>query len=238
MIAAEWLRRPEAVLRGDRLASALSAGTARAAGQFKTPRISTAALLSHNDSRRARSWRPASAGPLTVLFAGHLDNGAEAAAELGLACPAPGDTQALAALYGAALLKWGDRTDLRLIGEYAAIVVDDAQNSLRLVRSPLRAPPLHYHVNAERVIASTTTRAIFACGVERRIDDNKLADMALFNASDEARGWFEGVRRVPLGSVVEISPKSETGRRYYDIGALPRLPRMSVPERLERRGLG
>lgn len=169
-----------------------------------------------------------------MLFAGHLDNGAEVAGALGLSNPAPGDNQALAALYGAALLKWADQTDLRLIGEYAAIVIDEAQGSLRLVRTPLRAPPLHYYFDAGRVIASTSVRAIFACGVERRIDDRKLADMAFFNASDEARGWFEGVGRVPLGSVVDITPARETTRRYYDIGALPRLPRMPVAERLEQ----
>ena len=234
MIAVEWLRRPEALLRGDRLASALCAGTARAAGQARTPRTIAAALLPHTDPRRARTWRPAMAGPLVVLFTGHLDNSAQAAQALGLADPAPGDHQALAALYGAALLTWGDQTDLRLIGEYAAIAVNEAQDSVRLARSPLRAPPLHYHVDQQRVVASSTVGAIFACGIERRLNDDKLADMAYFNASNEARGWFEGVSRVPLGSIVEMTPGSETSRQYYDIGALPRLPRMPVAERLEQ----
>lgn len=169
-----------------------------------------------------------------VLFAGHLDNGTEIAGMLGMSSPAPGDTPALAALYGATLQKWGSQADLRLIGEYAAIVINTAQDSLRLVRSPLRAPPLHYHVASERVFSSTVVGAIFACGVERRVNDSKLADMAFFNASNEACGWFEGVTRVPLGSVIEITPGTEAARQYYDIGALPRLPRMPIAERLEQ----
>ena len=169
-----------------------------------------------------------------MLFAGHLDNGAEAARALGLSCPAPGDHQALAALYGAALLKWGEQADLRLIGEYAVIVVNEAQDNVRLARSPLRAPPLHYYADDQRVIASPTLGVIFGCGVERRLDDSKLADMAYFNASDEARGWFEQVRRVPLGSQIHLTPERQACRSYYDFEALPRMPQMTPAERVER----
>jgi asparagine synthase (glutamine-hydrolysing) len=184
--------------------------------------------------RRARSWRPATVGPLAVLFAGHLDNAPQIAAMLGVPSPAAGDHHALAMLYGAALLTWSEQTDLRLIGEYAAIALDEAQDRLRLARSPLRAPPLHYHAAAERVLASTTLGVIFACGVEQRLNDAKLADMACFNSSNEARGWFEHVSRVPLGSVVELSPSGETIRAYYDFDAIPRQPRMPVAERVEQ----
>ena len=232
MIAIEWLRRPESPTRGDRIASALAVGTARVAGQSASPRATLAALLAHGDVRRARTWRPAVVGPLAVLFAGHLDNAPQIAAALGVPSPAPGDHHALAALYGAALLAWGAPTDLRLIGEYAVIVLDEGHDRLRLARSPLRAPPLHYHARAERVLASTTLGAIFAGGVERRLSDAKLADMACFNSSNEARGWFEGVRRVPLGSVVELTPAGETSRSYYDFDAIPRLPRMPLAERV------
>lgn len=137
-------------------------------------------------------------------------------------------------LYGAALLAWGEQTDLRLIGEYAAIALDETHDRLRLARSPLRAPPLHYHAAPERVIASTTLGVIFACGVEQKLNDAKLADMACFNSSNEARGWFEHVSRVPLGSVVELSPAGETTRAYYDFDAIARQPRMSVAERVEQ----
>lgn len=233
MIAIEWLRRPGSAIRGDRLAPALAAGVSNIAGQSRTPRATFAQLLPHADPRRARAWRPAARGPLVVLFAGHLDNAAEAASALGLPCPTPGDSHALARLYGAALLAWGGQTDFRLIGEYAAIALDEAQERLRLARSPLRAPPLHYHAAPDRVIASTVVGAIFACGIEQRLNDAKLADMACFNSSDEARGWFENVSRVPLGSVVELSPASEACRAFYDFDAIPKQPRMPLAERVE-----
>lgn len=207
---------------------------ARSAGLVQTPRAIYTALLPFDNPRRARSWKPANLGPLTVLFHGHLDNSAAISAELGLPNPAPGDAQGLAALYAAALLHWGPRTDHVLIGEYAAASLNEADNRLRLSRSPLRAPPLHYYADAERVIAASVARAIFACGVPQQLDDDKLADMAWFNASNEAQSWFRGVKRVPLGSTVELTPGAATTRGYYDIGALRRLPRMSVADSVEQ----
>ena len=230
MIAVEWLRRPEAELRGARMSVSLEAAMARSAGAVQSPRAIYAALLPFNDPRRARSWKPARLGPLVVLFHGHLDNSAAISAELGLPNPGHGDTQGLASLYAAALLQWGPRTDHLLIGEYAAAVLNEAENCLRLARSPLRAPPLHYYADAERVIAASVARAIFACGVEQQLADDKLADMAWFNASNEAQSWFRGINRVPLGSTVELTPEAAITRRYYDIGALQRLPRMSVAD--------
>ena len=203
---------------------------ARSAGLSRSPRAMCAALLPFNDPRRARSWRPATLGPLVVLFHGHLDNSAVVAAELGVPNPEPVDSPGLAALYAAALLHWGARTDRMLIGEYAAIALNPSEQHLRLVRSPLRAPPLHYYADAERVIAASVARAIFACGVEQQLDDDKLADMAWFNASNEAQSWFRGVNRVPLGSTVELTPVTAATRRYYDIGALQPVPRMSVAD--------
>jgi len=169
-----------------------------------------------------------------VLFTGHIDNAARASDELGLASPQPGDLQALAHLYGLALQKWREQADIHLIGEYAAIGFDESAQRLRLARSPLRAPPLHYFADATRIIASTVARAIHGCGVERRIDPDKLADAAWFNYANEARDWFKGLRRVPLGSVVELTPGSETCRSYYDPEAIPRQPSMPMAERVER----
>jgi len=223
----EWRHRADLSSGADRLAASLAAGSGRACGQTSDSFGTLAQLMSHSDHRRARAWRPVRIGPLTVLLHGFIDNAAAIAAELGHPVPAPGDSDALARLYGAALLAWGPGTDRRLIGDYATATLDREQSCLRLARSPLRAPPLHYHCGDGRVIAATAVRALFACGIEQRLNDAKLADMAWFNAGDEQRGWFEGVSRVPLGSVVTVTPGGAATEHYYDPGSLPRLPRSS-----------
>ena len=169
-----------------------------------------------------------------MLFAGQIDNSREIAASLG--CDYPGDWPdpvLLARLYGAARLAWGDDADLRLIGEYAAILFDAEAQVLRLIRSPLRAPPLHVHSAAGRVIAASVPRAIFACGVPQRINEAKLADNALFNPGSDRTGWFEGLDYVPLGTELRIDPAGTTERRYYDLYRLPKVRLGSDAEYLE-----
>lgn len=222
MIAVEWLRAGSPAFTGQSIAAALAAH-----GQ-STP------TAHHSDDAlfALAGGGLAQAGPYRVAFTGHLDNAADVAAQLGTAAPRTGDAAALAGLYGLALSRWGAEADLRLVGEYAAIALDSAARTLRLSRSPLRAPPLHYHASRERVIAASAVRAIFACGIERRLNDAKLADHALFNFSNEAEGWWQGLHRVPLGSVVEFTPDREQVRGYYDFGAIPEVRRASTADYL------
>ncbi len=234
MIAFDWQWAGPADPTAARLAQALAAGTGRAAGAASAERYQAAALLPFADQRRARGWAPVVVGPLLVLFAGHIDNAAEIAASLG--CDYPGDRPdpaLLARLYGAARLAWGDAADLRLIGEYAAILFEAEGQVLRLVRSPLRAPPLHVHRSGGRVIAASVPRAIFACGVPQRINAAKLADNALFNPGCDRTGWFEGLDYVPLGTALRIDPAGTTERRYYDLYSLPKVRLGSDAEYLE-----
>ncbi|WP_296678573.1 asparagine synthase-related protein [Novosphingobium sp.] len=209
------------------MGSSLSAGLSRAAAAVTDGGLTFARLFAHNDLRRAKRWAVPRAQHLSVLFTGHLDNAAPIAALLGRPCPAAGDPDELAILYGHALLAWGADTDLRLIGEYAVAIADPSLRTLRLARSPLRAPPLHFYQAGGRMIASTAVRAIFACGIEKRTNPAKLADMAWFNASDEGRGWYLGVERVALGSTVTLGPGRRETQRFYDLGALKPLPRMT-----------
>ncbi len=234
MIAFDWQWAGPADLTALRLAQALAAGTGKAAGAASADSYQAAALLPFADQRRARNWAPTAVGPMLVLFTGHIDNAREVAGLLGGDYPGDRpDPVLLARLYGAARLAWGDAADLRLIGEYAAILFEREGRVLRLVRSPLRAPPLHVHRAAGRVIAASVSRAIFACGVPQRINEAKLADNALFNPGNDRTGWFEGLDYVPLGTELRIEPPGMTERRYYDLYSLPKVRFGSDAEYLE-----
>ncbi|GAA4762056.1 asparagine synthase-related protein [Novosphingobium ginsenosidimutans] len=224
MIAVDWQRSGRHEPTAAHLAQALAAGTGRIASAASVDQCQVASLLPGTASHRARQWQPPKVGPLLVLFAGRIDNAREAAGLLEVDYPGDRpDPAKLARLYGAARLAWGDAADLRLIGEYAAILINGAAQELCLVRSPLRAPPLHFHARPERLIAASVTRALFACGVPRQINDAKLADNALFNPGDDRTGWFEGVEQVPLGTELRFNPAGMRERRYYDLYSLPKV---------------
>ena len=197
------------------------------AGQAALSGLLCAQLLPHNDPRRARGWAPTEIDGLLVLFNGHISNARDLAAGLGLNWPARPDGSDLARLYGKLLRHYGADCDLRIIGEYAAAVIDQTRQTLRVVRSPLRAPPLHFHHTGQRVIAANVPRAILAAGIAPQLDPLKLADNAWFNYASDRTGWYDGIAKVPLGTTIEFGSGAARSARYYDPLTLPpvRLPR-------------
>jgi asparagine synthase (glutamine-hydrolysing) len=165
----------------------------------------------------SRTWRPAilPSGRIAA-FHGYFDNTASIASELDTDLGDP------SRLYGLAVERWGDEAERRVIGEYCSIIIEPKEFLVRLSRSPLRGPPLHYWHDDSIVTAGSVPRTLFAAGVERRLNETHVADSALFNFHDEEASWFEGVRRVPLGSVVEIGRgQPRMVRKCYDLLAMP-----------------
>lgn len=157
------------------------------------------------------AWAPAkTASGCRVMLHGWLDNTAELAAELAVSAADP------AAVYGAAVDRWGDQADNHAEGHYCAIVHDPVRGSVRLSRAALRAPPLHYFQEADRIGAASVPRALEAMGLERRLNRRKLIDALYFNPTEE-EGFLEGTWRVGLGQVVHLAPgRPRRALRYYD----------------------
>jgi len=178
----------------------------------------------------SRAWRPAQlAGGRLAAFHGYFDNAASVADEL---AASPAD---LAQLYGLAVEQWGDDADRRIIGEYCAIIADPAGGCLRLSRSPLRAPPLHYFQDDELVAASSVPRALFAAGVAQELNQDRLADSALINFSDSEATYFKDIRKLPTGHIVELQRgRRRALRQYYDLFAIPDVRLKSDAEYIER----
>ena len=171
---------------------------------------------------------PATGDGLVVLFAGHLSNGRSLAAELGLPWPPRPTFGDFSRLYARLFRQFGADCDLRAIGEYSAAVIDPERQTLRLSRSPLSAPPLHFHHREQRVQASNVPRTLLAAGLAPQLDQLKMADNAWFNYASDRSGWYDGISKVALGSTVEFGPDGVRTKRYYDPLTLPevRLPRV------------
>ena len=200
-----------------RLASSLCAGIGGAAASVKLDRLHFAYRPLRPNPRLSRTWHPAvlSSGRIAA-FHGYFDNAQEVAKELGL------ESIDLAQIYGEAIERWGKEADLRVVGEYCAIIANPVSSHVRLARSPLRAPPLHYFHDSNQVAAASVPRALFAAGIEQRLNETRVADSAIFNFSDDESTWFENIARVPVGSIIEIERGSpRRWRKYYDLLALP-----------------
>lgn len=204
------------------LASALCSGIGGKAAAAQCGELGFAWRPLHQRREALEDWQPARLGDgRLVIFHGYIDNPDHLSAELG---KLPADP---AQIYARAFEAWGESADQRIIGEYCAIIANPETRGLRLSRSPLRAPPLVYASNAAMVAAASVPRAIFAAGFDKVLDEDRVADSAMINFTDLEASWFKGLKRVPLGSVVELlpgMPRRLTG--YYD---LARVPRQKLP---------
>ena len=182
-----------------RLANSLCSGIGGHASAVELDGVSFAYRALQSTPASARLWRPTRfpSGQL-VIFHGYLDNAASVARKLGV------ETLEPARLYGLAVERWDDEAEREIIGEYCAVIVDVPQLAARLSRSPLRAPPLHYFAGPNLFAAASVPRALFAAGVDRRLNEDRVADSALMNFSDNQASWFEDIYRVPLGHIVEL----------------------------------
>ena len=138
---------------------------------------------------------------LTVAFDGWLANRADLVRHLDLASDTPA-----ALLYCHALKSWGDKADTMCDGHYAAIASDGER--LRLARSPLAAPPLHWRRCNSLVAAGSLLRSLEnpACGALGQLDTGLQAAALAGDQDHAARGWYAETHRVPLGQAVTIRP--------------------------------
>lgn len=167
------------------------------------------ARLAHPRARPSRHWRAArSASGAAILLHGWIDNAAELARILATA------TEDAAALYGAAVDRWGDSADRHVIGSYAAIV-DSPDGSVRLSRSPWSSPPLAFVNDADAALVASVSRAIFAAGYPEQLRRDKLARFILMRHDRDDESLFEGIRQVPQGSIVHLTPGSTRIDRWY-----------------------
>ena len=215
-----------------RLAASLCAGIGGHASASEFGDLSVAYRPLRSTESKSRAWRPAILpGGKIVIFHGYFDNAAAIAADLGASA------DDAAHLYGLAVERWGGEADLRIIGEYCAVVAELDDCRLRLSRSPLRAPPLCYFHDEKLAAGASVPRAIFAAGVEQRLNESRVADSALLNFSDAEQTYFANVARVPTGCIVELNRgRARLLTKYYDPLALPEIRLSNAAEYIARAG--
>lgn len=229
MFALELALGSAPLIDSSRLAATLSAGTGWLSGADQGDGWAAARQLATTQPRVARAWRAARLDDHVVLFNGFLSNAAAVAAQLGRSWPDRPGPDDYARLYALHRLRRGVAGETELIGEYAAAILHPPSRRLTLVRSPLRAPPLHFAVRGGTVRAASVPRALFADAPRPPLDAAKLADAAWFNYGTDRLGWYEQTDRLLPGSQIEWGPDGVRRQVYYDPAALPAV-RLARPD--------
>jgi len=168
---------------------------------------------------KKRGWRPqVCPDGSRILFAGHIDNRSQIANDLGIA---RGSDEAL---YAAGYAAWGDAVDLRVIGQFATIIIPQHKKEIRLTRSPISAPPLYFCHNQERLIVASLVNPFFANDeIERRLDYDKIALDLYGSRCARARSNFADISKVLCGQRAIATQAGVAVHTYYDISSLPEI---------------
>ncbi len=113
-----------------------------------------------------------------------------------------------------------------MIGSYAAIV-DSPDGAIRLSRSPWSSPPLAFVNDTDKALVASISRIIFATGYPEKLRHDKLARSIIMRQDRDDESLFEGVRQVPQGSIVHLTPGVTRIDRWYH-------PRDLAPIRLRQ----
>lgn len=160
----------------------------------------------------------AQSGSWFTVWRGRLHNRRALADRLGL------DAGASAATVAAvALRRWRSEAPGRLYGEFALAGYDMNERELVLARDHFGSVGLFFHESSGACAFSTHMGALLELPfVERRLDENRLADELLHNGAAMDGTLWRGIDRVPSGGVVVIRPGTARRRaRYWEPAASP-----------------
>jgi asparagine synthase (glutamine-hydrolysing) len=209
----DWTRRPVSPEIAHRMSSSLGVGFPSGAKSYLRDNLFCASVSP------TRNWRPTrTENDQIVLFAGTIYNAAEVCERIGRVIRDSSE------LYAAAYRKFGDEVERIIVGEYASIVFSENDQTVRVTRSPIKAPPIHFFEKDDKLILSSTPRAIFSSGyINPEIDDQKVADGLFLNYNEGSRSWYKGIRRICVGTRSVFSKGKTETRKYYDIASYPKI---------------
>jgi asparagine synthase (glutamine-hydrolysing) len=153
---------------------------------------------------------------IVVTYNGELYNDGELRAELerdfGFRFRSTCDTEILPYAY----LAWGEKMFERLEGFFAIGLWDRKTERLVLARDGIGIKPLYYTEDDDLVLFASEVKGILASGqVDADLDASALHTFLAAGYPGTRQTIFKRIRQIPPGSVVSLSRKSRTERRFW-----------------------
>jgi len=154
-----------------------------------------------------------------IVYNGEVFNYVEIRAELtaaGHRFRTDSDTEVILKAYA----QWGERCLDRFNGMWAFAIWDHSHQRLFLARDRLGIKPLHYCVNAERIVFASEMKSLFAAGVPRMPDTSLLDVYLTFGYIPAPHSFFSGVRKLLPGQYLITDGQRTEIHRYWDLPAI------------------
>jgi len=117
----------------------------------------------------------------------------------------------------AAWAQWGPESVGMLNGMFGFAVYDSVERTVTLVRDRFGIKPVYYHLSDRLFLFGSEQRALLADGrIGRNVDTAALYEYFTFQNILTDRTLVEGVRMLPAGHILTVSPDSSRLDRYWD----------------------
>jgi len=151
-----------------------------------------------------------------MLFDGRIDNRSELGNSLGMAAPemhSMSDSMIALRMFD----RWGERAFERIVGDFAAIVMDLQEGRLLCVRDQMGLRVLHYHRSPERFAVATVPEALFALSwVPRILNKDKVGDALVNRGLNGETTYYQDIFRVLPGCIVDVRGRNFSKDRFWD----------------------
>lgn len=105
-----------------------------------------------------------------------------------------------------------------LIGDFAFVLWDADACHLVAARDPMAMRPLHYRVEERRVLfASDVKQLLAAPGVAVELNESMAAAYLAGNFSDLEHTFYNGIRALPPGSTLHVTPETVNRERHWTL---------------------
>ena len=154
-----------------------------------------------------------------IVYNGEVFNYVEIRAELtaaGHTFRTDSDTEVILKAYA----QWGERCLDRFNGMWAFAIWDHSRRRLFLARDRLGIKPLHYWVDAQRIVFGSEMKSLFAAGVPRTPDAALLDVYLTFGYIPAPHSFFNGVRKLLPGQYLITDGERTEIHRYWDVPAI------------------
>ncbi len=150
-----------------------------------------------------------------------LDNRADLARKLNLSAPEQlADSEILLTTW----LRWGESCLEHLLGGFAFAVWTPARQQLFAARDHAGERPLCYHQRPGLfALASQPKELLSLPGVNQGVDEEILASTLVLVDTDPSRSLFRGIRLLPPGHCLRVTPDGLTTRSYWHPSDTPSL---------------
>lgn len=115
-------------------------------------------------------------------------------------------------------LRWGEECVSHLLGDYAFVIWDSAEQRLFAARDALGARGLAYYADDRMVVIASEILHILAHpDVPRRRNDRKVADYLASQWDNHEESFYEGIFYCPPGHCLTVTTTAIRKRRYWDL---------------------